>query len=386
MKLSKFAAGAVCLLAAMMSAEAQTPAPAQEQKPAEAPAATPATTPAPPAPPTWSVGPIDFSGVVDVYADLNFNHPASGNNQLRNFDVKANQFSLNMAKLTMEHTADPVGFRVDLGFGKAFDIFHATDPAGSGIRNIMQAYVSLKPPKWKGFQLDFGKFVTSAGAEVTETYLDWNYSRSLLYANGPYYHFGVRTSMPIGKYFTGGVQVVNGWNNVEDNNTGKTVGLTSAVVTKKVSWFTNYYTGPEKTGTNTGSRNFIDTVLLLTPNDKFAFNLNYDYGQDKRIGEGKDVFQGISAMAHYTINQHWSISPRIEWYQDGDGFISGTPQTLKEFTLTGEYKWVEGLLTRLEYRRDWSDKGYFDRGATTASAKSQSTILIGFVAYFGPKR
>jgi hypothetical protein len=383
MKLSKCAAGAVCLLAALMSAEAQTPAPAQEQKPAEAPAATPAATPAPP---TWSVGPIDFSGVVDVYADLNFNHPASGNNQLRNFDVKANQFSLNMAKLTMEHTADPVGFRVDLGFGKAFDIFHATDPAGSGIRNIMQAYVSLKPPKWKGFQLDFGKFVTSAGAEVTETYLDWNYSRSLLYANGPYYHFGVRTTMPIGKYFTGGVQVVNGWNNVEDNNTGKTVGLTSAVVTKKVSWFTNYYAGPEKTGTNTGMRNFMDTVLLLTPNDKFAFNLNYDYGQDKRIGEGKDVFQGISAMAHYTIDQHWSISPRIEWYQDGDGFISGTPQTLKEFTLTGEYKWVEGLLTRLEYRRDWSDKGYFDRGATTASAKSQSTILIGFVAYFGPKR
>ncbi|MEO8657692.1 MAG: porin [Bryobacteraceae bacterium] len=386
MKLSKCAAGAVCLLAALMSAQAQTPAPAQEQKPADAPAATPAATPAPPAPPTWSVGPIDFSGVVDVYADVNFNHPASGNNQLRNFDVKGNQFSLNMAKLTMEHTADPVGFRVDLGFGKAFDIIHATDPAGSMIRNVMQAYVSLKPPKAKGFQLDFGEFYTSAGAEVTETHLNWNYSRSLLYANGPYYHFGVRTTMPVGKYFTGGVQVVNGWNNVEDNNTGKTVGLTAAFATKKVSWFTNYYVGPEKNGTNTGERNFIDTVLLLTPNDKFAFNLNYDYGQDKRIGEGKDAFQGISAMAHYTIDQHWSISPRIEWYKDGDGFISGTPQTLKEFTLTGEYKWVEGLLTRLEYRRDWSDKGYFDRGGTPSSAKSQSTILIGFVAYFGPKR
>ena len=43
-------------------------------------------------------------------------------NGLRNFDVKANQFSLNMAKLSLEHGADPVGFRVDFGFGRAFDI------------------------------------------------------------------------------------------------------------------------------------------------------------------------------------------------------------------------------------------------------------------------
>lgn len=32
--------------------------------------------------------------------------------------------------------------------------------------------------------MDFGKFYTSAGAELTETHLNWNYSRSLIYANG----------------------------------------------------------------------------------------------------------------------------------------------------------------------------------------------------------
>lgn len=384
MKRFKYAAGVVCLAVVM---QAQTTSPAQDQKPAEGQATSQApAVSAPPAAPVWSVGPIDFSGAVDVYGDINFNHPESGTNQLRNFDVKANQFTLNMAKLTMEHTADPVGFRVDFGFGRAFEIFNGTDPAGGANRYIEQAYVSLKPPKWKGFQLDFGKFVTSAGAEVTETYLDWNYSRSFLYANGPYYHFGLRTSMPIGKYFTGGVQVVNGWNNLEDNNTGKTIGLTSAVVTKKVSWFTNYYAGPEKTGTNVGNRNFIDTVLLLTPNDKVNVSVNYDYGQDKRVGPGTDVFQGMSGMAHFVLSEHWSISPRLEWYNDGDGFITGTKQLLKEFTITGEYKWKEGLLSRLEYRRDWSNATYFDRGATPAASKNQDTLLIGMVAYFGPKR
>jgi hypothetical protein len=76
----------------------------------------------------------------------------------------------------------------------------------------------------------------------------------------------------------------------------------------------------------------------------------------------------------------------LEWFKDRDGFSTGTPQTLKEFTLTGEYKWAEGLLSRLEYRRDWSDQPFFERGVTPGGSKSQTTLLVGFVAFFGPKR
>jgi len=155
--------------AAPPAAENQTPTAAPTATPAATPAAT---TPAPqdPAPassPTWSVGAIDFSGLVDGYYSFNANHPASQFNQLYNFDVKANQFSLNMAKVSISHTADPIGFQVDLGFGRAFDIIHAGEPstAPSFLRNVEQAYVMLKPAKWKGFEVDLGQFVTSAGAE-----------------------------------------------------------------------------------------------------------------------------------------------------------------------------------------------------------------------------
>ncbi len=148
---------AICLVTVGLSAYAQTPAPAA---PAPAAPAAPA-----PAPPVWSVGPIDFSGLVDGYYDLNFNHPGPSGidgNQLYNFDTKANQFSLNMVKLSMSHTADPVGFQVDLGYGHAFEIIHASD--ASATQFIEQAYVSFKPPKGKGFQLDFGQFVTTPPA------------------------------------------------------------------------------------------------------------------------------------------------------------------------------------------------------------------------------
>ncbi len=377
------------------SPPAATIAPAaQEPAPAAPPAQVPAAA-SEPAPPTWSAGPIDFSGRVSAYYTYNANHPASMTNQLYNFNVKANQLSLDMAEFNLSHTADPVGFELDLGFGRAFDIIAGSEQQPSIFRNIRQAYVSLRPPEGKGFDVDFGKFVTSAGAEVIETDTNWNYSHSLLFAWAiPYYHFGIRTSFPVGKHFTGGFQVVNGWNNVEDNNSGKTIGLTGALVMKKFSWFTNYYAGPENAGTNSGWRNLFDTTLLLTPPGKVNAYINFDYAQNKMptgalTVTGKDTgkWYGIAAAVHLQATSKWAFTPRIEWFKDRDGLaIGGPPQDMKEFTITGEYKMVEGLFGRAEYRRDWSNQPFFDRGLDLGVHKNQDTLSLGLLAFFGPKR
>jgi len=68
------------------------------------------------------------------------------------------------------------------------------------------------------------------------------------------------------------------------------------------------------------------------------------------------------------------------------GFSTGVSQSVKEITLTGEMKIANGLLSRLEYRRDMSDKPYFDRGAGLMVAKNQSTLTLAFIAFFGPKK
>ena len=363
-----------------------------------APAAAAAATP--PAAPTWSVGPIDFSGLVDGYYNFNANHPqfSSGGNQLRNFDYDSNAFSLNMAKLTLSHDADPVGFRVDLGFGKAFNQILASEP---NFKYLEQAYVSWKPTKGKGFEADFGEFVTSAGAEVIETKDNWNYSRSLLFALAiPYYHVGLRTSMPLTKAFTGGVQVVNGWNNFTDNNSGKTVGITGVYTKTKYTWSGDFYTGPENANTNKGFRNLIDTTLLLTPTAKFSAYINYDYVQNRNAvatnaaattyqTTSLDHLQGIAIAARYQATSTFAMAGRYEYLADGSaqGGSIGTAskQKLNEFTCTGEYKIPEGLLVRVEYRRDGSDQNYFNKGSSRL-VKGQSTVEVGVVAFFGPKR
>jgi Putative beta-barrel porin-2, OmpL-like. bbp2 len=193
--------------------------------------------------------------------------------------------------------------------------------------------------------------------------------------------------MPVGK-FTGGFQLVNGWNNIEDNNSGKTIGLVGNYTEKKWAWNNNYYTGPENSGTNQGWRNLYDTTLLLTPTDKFTAYVNYDYLHNQNPGKnaGGAHVDGIAFAARGQVTELFALAARLEWMNDASGFSTGVTQKVKEFTLTGEIKLKEGLLTRAEYRHDWSNAPFFDRGNDVMSAKTQDTLLIGIVAFFGPKR
>lgn len=340
---------------------------------------------------------MDISGLIDGYYSYNQNRPASNSfagqvNQLYNFNDQTDQFSLSEARLTLNHDPDPVGAHVDIVFGRVNTLVNA---GGEG-NYLEQAFMSLKPAKAKGLELDFGKWVTSAGAEVIESKDNWNYSRSLLFVNAiPYFHFGLRTSMPVSKTDTIGVQVVNGWNNVTSNNGGVTIGLTNALVKPKYTWNLNYYTGPANYNTQKGYKNLIDTTLLLTPNAKFNAYINYDYGQNRdglyNTGDGftgdtlLKHWQGIAIAAREQVTGTQALAGRYEYFNDPTGSQTGLDQDVQEFTLTYEYKWAEGLESRVEYRRDWSDEPYFDKGVTNL-VDAQSTVTAGFVAFFGPKR
>jgi len=377
---------AILLTIALAAASAQTPTtptpPAEQTATTQPPAAQPAPIPAPS---NWTHWGTDFTVMADGYVDANFNSPASGFNGLRNFDVRANTVHLGMGMLTIDHAPGPVGFHLDAGFGEDFDIIHAGNRDPEDWKYVKQAYGSFKPKSWHGLEVDAGEFVTSAGAEVIETNQNWNYSRSLLFAWAiPYSHFGIRTSFPVGAHFTGGVQLVQGWNNIEPLNSGKTVGLNGAYAWKKVTWTSVYYGGPEKAGTTKGLRHLYDTTVLVNPTDKISYYINFDYGRDKNIGAGASQWTGIAAAARFAVTQKFAIAPRLEWFDDMDGFSTGTAQSLKEFTLTGEYKMTSFLLSRLEFRNDWSNQAFFQKN--NGYTRSQPTVLLGMVAFFGPKK
>ena len=363
------------------------PAPAGQAAPAQTDAAkAPDVTPpaAPPAPPAKMNGFV-VSALADGYFTFNFDHPVSGSNQLQNFDINYGQPELNLAKITIDKSDKEIGFHVDAGFGEALRIVHAADLQPKGFRYLEQMYIILKPNHTHGSEFDFGEFVTSAGAEVIESSSNWNYSRSLLFAWViPYYHFGFRSNIPITKSFSAGVQVVNAWNTLWGNNDLKNIGITAALTRTKYTWSTNYYEGPNHIGTSVGKRNLFDTTLLLTPNRKSNFYINYDYARDNRVLGGYDSWYGIAGAAHFQLAKKFAISPRAEWFNDATGFSTGTKQKLVEGTVTGEYKYNDNFLGRLEFRHDSSDQPFFDRGAQSAHSKDMNTVTIAFIVSLGP--
>lgn len=377
----------VSVVAAILAAGAfaQDTPPADPNAAAQTPPA--AAAPAPATPPSpWTKAGVDMYVLGDVYGTLNFNHPASGFNGLYNFDDRANQAHLNFTKFSMEKASGILGFRVDVGFGRTLDVISAGDDAPSGFKYLEQMYVEFRPPKAHGIQIDFGKWVTSAGAEVIESNNNWNYSRSLLFAWAiPYYHFGARATIPVTKTFSTGVQLVNGWNSLGVNNSFETVGLVGNFTWKKAAWSNTYYTGPQQEGLTRAYRQLYDTNLVLTPSGKASAYLNFDYGTETNGGV-RQKWTGLAGAFRYQFTNRFAFAPRAEFFNDINGFSTGVKQIVKEFTLTGEFKIREGILSRLEYRRDMSDQPYFDRGAGVMVAKNQTTLALGLIAFFGPKK
>ena len=80
-----------------------------------------------------------------------------------------------------------------------------------------------------------------------------------------------------------------------------------------------------------------------------------------------------------------ALGGRFEYFNDRNGLYSGTAQALKELTGTYEYKFGDGFLTRLEYRRDWSNVPFFLTNKPGVLSSSQPTLTVGMVWWYGGK-
>jgi hypothetical protein len=318
-----------------------------------------------------------FTGMIDGYYGWNFNRPTNRRNNFRAFDINHNEFSLNYAEVAIEGTANPVGFRVDIGAGDAAGVVNQFEPNSTAfLEHLQQAYLSTSGG---GLTVDFGKFVTPLGAEVIETKDNWNYSRSILFNWAvPYYHFGVRAGYEINDKVTLGATVSNGWNNVKDNNEGKTLGFSAMVKPERFTWIGNYMMGDEF---GLGDyRHTFDTTVTVDITDKLAFMANYDWSKDDSFGTAR--YQGFAAYLKVQPHERFIVSPRYEWFDDEDALSTGISQTMQEFTVTANFPVHEQMAFYTEFRRDWSDALVFggrDSNGLPILEDNQNTLTFGVV-------
>ena len=375
-------------------AQASAAAPAAPSAPAAPAAPAAAMASATPEAPAGGVAKLlsdtTITGFVDAYYGFDTNHPAGRAASLRAFDGPENQFSLNMIELIFDKAPDAkgsrLGYHLSFGYGNAANVINSASPGDVGFAQYLkEGYLSYLAPIGKGLQFDVGKFVTPAGNEVIESKDNWNYSRGLLFAYAiPYYHFGVRGKYTFNDKVSLTGYLVNGWNNIIDNNNGKTGGFSLALTpNKKFSLTENYLVGPEMVATDKHPRQLTDTVATFNPTSKLSLAVNYDYGRgDMPVGFLRPVWwSGAAGYLRYAFTDSVALSTRYEYYDDHNGFTTGTtPAHINEITETLEKTVHKNFITRLEFRYDDSNQPIFAKASTFSDY--QPTVTLGLIYVF----
>lgn len=382
------AAGVIALmLASILRAGAQG-APAMQTPQAEPPVATAGA--AEDAAPAEVAEDDDYTvdGFIDTYYSWNTNNPGGIVDPVRVFDGTSASPRVSLVQVHVEETADDdnFGFGVKLQAGlpandNTATLIHSVSPSAIDRQFpwVQEAWVRYNTSHSKGAYLDFGKFNTHMGYEVIESRANMNYSRSILFGWAiPFYHFGLRYTYPFDDHFSAGAYLVNGWNNVVDNNTAKSVGLQA--IYKRDQWtaVANWIGGDE----GTGFRNVVDAyVTYATKDGDYDFALNADYGRDPNNGAA-GTWWGVAAYARRNWD-HDSLALRGEVFRDPQGFMMGVGNnTLYEVTGTYEHRFGHSLSARAEYRGDFANTAFFPLNAAARQARSQHTFTIGTVAYW----
>lgn len=361
---------------------------------------------------------------IDGYYGYNFNRPVGGINLLRAYDVSSNSFSLNQAALVIENAPNlekgkRYGLRLDLQYGQATETVQgnaANEPRPQAYRNVWQAYGTYVFDVGNGLTVDFGKYAGSIGYETNYTKDNFNYSRAYFFNFLPFYHFGFRTKYPINSKMTVMYHLINGAQQSEDFNGFKSQHVALVLTpSPKISGQINYYFGQEQRDRNpvlnptfatvpsqpglsidvirpvpSGFLHIFDTYYTFNVTKKWTLAVEGDYvvGRTFRSSPPATVWGGVG-YARYQWTPKFAVAGRLEYLGErvspATALFSGVTQALKETTLTAEYKFADGFLGRVEYRRDFSNQPFFLSEQPGILKKEQNTATLGLIWWFGRK-
>ena len=313
------------------------------------------------------------SGFVDV--GYNYNQNGQSTNTFRSFDYQSNSVALQNAEIDVEGKMENgVGYRIDMMYGydaaKVNETEDFSDTATDLQFNLQQAFLTFSCPL-TGSAVSLGKFVTPFGYEVVEAKDNYNISRGLLFGyTVPFSHTGVKADKGFmdGKY-TATLGLVNGWDNMKDNNDGKTgIAQVGTTVLPKTSILIGGAYGAEQAtpaagaqSTQGNGRTLVDVIVKMTPIDPLTLVANYDVGQEKMNDQDNPntqmsttrSYQGLGLHANYQLSDMMSVAGRWETLDDDGEGPSLAEQVLRSETLTVQAK-KDGVIYRLEYRADHS--------------------------------
>jgi hypothetical protein len=336
-------------------------------------------------------GPV-MSGFVETTYNYNTNRSPSNANVGHLFDAQSNTFALNMAQLLIQ--GNPRGdkdvsytFRLDYGTDVG-----VLDPS-AGMITVEEAYGTWRDPGSK-IGVKIGKFVTYEGIEVIEAIADPTITRGLLFSLAePFTHTGAVATYVNGK-LDFALGLVNGWDLVTDNNSGKTLVFKGTYNGGKdlVITLSGLY-GPEKAGapafpaSNDDNRLSLDLtgVTKVVENLDLNFQLNYGTEEHSAVSDANKTakWYGFGIQPVYHFDKKFSIGARFELFSDKDGARTSVDnEKITTFSIVPAYQVTDHFLARAELRYDHSNNKVFDDRDGLATKKSQTEIVLETIFSF----
>ncbi len=391
---------------------------------------------------------VTISGYIDSYYLHAFNKPQSGNlmgaGQAtgapvgRAFDRLTDQFALGLVQTKFAYSDKHADLVIDLTFGPNAELgnfgnqrfmqpggaatgFYPSNPNQSVLYGtsaaIKQAYFTWKATSKLSFTV--GQFGTHIGYEVIDAPINYHYSLSNLFNNGPFYHVGAKANYAFSDHVALMVGIVNNWDALTDWKTQKSA-IAQLYIKPVDGWniYLNYIGGANDDGFKSGgtgstvgqgntgyafatgnyTRQLFDITTGYQITDKFYLGLNAAYGMynfkggTNQVSPGvtetdyitgkfqklKPTWGGVAGYVNYAISDVVGIGARYEYFSDKYAvrYIGTTNRSL---TITMPLTLADGhLIVKPEFRVDNANVAYYE-DANGNGSTNQTTFGAAFI-------
>lgn len=347
---------------------------------------TPAQAPAVPA-----AGPLTFYGYVYAYYGYDFKHPDThvrpGFLYSHN---RQNEFTINNGIVGVRYQDDKVRGAFALHAGSYVTANYAAED--QVFKHIYEAYAGFRPfhKAW----LDAGIFGSHIGFESAISKDNWTLTRSLMAESSPYFESGVRFTYEVDPKLTLTGLVLNGWQNIRENNQAKALGT-------QVQWkpgggkllinSSTFYGNEQPADSVRRRRYFHDFYVTYAATDKLSLALVFDVGKQQKAqgGSKADTWHTGAAFVRYKLADKWTAAARAEYYTADHGVIISSlspAPTAADFKAKGgslnlDYAPTGNVLFRVEGRLLTSKRNIFmqkDGKAADSYGNLTSSIALSF--------
>lgn len=282
---------------------------------------------------TTVIGHIAIGGYVDSYWSYNFNRRTDKFLPYAVSSARNNEMNINLAYVDLRYRSHKLRARFVPGFGTYMNDNY-TNESGT-LKNIVEANAGVRLSEKRKIWMDVGVLGSPYTNESAISKDHLMYTRSFAPEHVPYYLSGIKFSIPLSSKVSSYVYLLNGWQVIEDNNSGKSLGTQIEFrPNSKMLFNWNTYWGDERSVIRPDFRKrfFTDVFWIYKPSEKFdATACAYVGWQQREAGSTLSWWQ-INFIGRYTFSPTISLSGRVEYFDDPDQAVVSVITSINSFS------------------------------------------------------